>query len=84
MKDYYKDNNTFVKFEQVEGHHLDNKIQLSRMDGTVIESIKPKEMHVLYVSFYSGNAVEIKGRAIDNYELSFNEWLESREQRLCK
>ena len=84
MKDYYNDDNTFVKFEQVEGYHLDNKIQLSRMDGTVIESIKPKEMHVLYVSFYSGNTIEIKGNAIDSYELAFSEWLGSREQVLCK
>ena len=84
MKDYYNDDNAFVKFEQVEGHQLDDKIQFARMDGSVIESIKPKEMHVLYVNFYSGNVIEIKGHAIDAYELAFNEWLESIGQGLCK
>ena len=84
MKDYYKDDNTFVKFDQVEGHHLDDKTQLERMDGALIESVKPKEMHVLYVNFYSGNTIEIKGHEIDTYELAFNGWLESTGQVLCK
>lgn len=83
MKDYYKDENTFIRFEQVESYQLDNYELLARMDGTVLKHGKPRELHVLYVNFYSGNTAEIKGDAIDACLAEFNEWLESDSAEIC-
>ena len=84
MKDYYKDDNIFVTFSDVAGHKLDDSDRLPRLDGSVIKSIKPKDMQTLYVLLRSGQSVEIKGGNIDSYQAEFGGWLESRDQRLCK
>ena len=82
MKDYYKDGSTFVIFSDVAGHKLDDSDRLPRLDGSVIKSIKPKDMQTLYVLLRSGQSAEIKGGNIDSYQEKFNEWLESRGQCL--
>ena len=84
MKDYYKDDTTFVIFSDVAGYKLDDSDRLPRLDGSVIKSIKPKDMQTLYVLLRCGQSVEIRGGNIDSYQAAFSGWIESRGQCLCK
>lgn len=85
MKDYYETDSKFILFSEVAGHCMGEMLDTRfDWDGLMVTEIKQKELQELFVSLKSGQAMTIRGHAIDDYKSQFKAWLELRDQGLCK
>ena len=85
MKDYYETENELILFSDVSGYKMGAMLEMQAdWDGKIVVTARQKEDQELFVNLKGGQVMIIKGCAIEEYKAKFKEWLESRDQRLCK